>query len=283
MARPGATGHRKFVRLKALLGCAPLALGCLELIWEKCCINGDDYLGDSLSVEAMAEWPGEAGKLCAALMDAGGEGEAGYIEEIPGRPGLYRCHDFYDHAPRYVGARMMREADRRAKGQTLSAIRADAGRKGGQQTSSKRAANEQQTSSKKQQVSATPAPAPAPLKACAEPAIADSTPVVLEFPCVGNDARPWPVTEGTLARWREAFPGVDVLAEARKMLLWLQDPANAARRKTHKGMGRFAMGWLERAQNTGGPRASPGRVAPFQPRPPGSAPSFRKLLPAGEA
>jgi hypothetical protein len=91
------------------------------------------------------------------------------------------------------------------------------------------------------------------------------------------------VTEAVLARWREVFPGVDVLVEARKMLLWLQDPANASRRKTSKGMGRFAMGWLERAQNSGGPRASPGRVAPLQPRTSPPAPAFRKLLPAGEA
>jgi hypothetical protein len=277
MARPGATGHRKFVRLKFLLGCAPLALGCLELIWEKCCINGDDYLGDSTSVEALAEWPGKPGELCQALLNAGGEGESGYIEEVPGRPGLYRCHDFYDHAPRYVATRMLREADRRAKGQTLSAIRAEAGSKGGKQTSSKRAANEQQTSSKKQQVNVTPAPAPAPapLKACAEPGKSDSTPVVLELPCAGSDGKSWPVTEGMLRQWGEAFPGVDPMTEARKMLLWLQ--VNDKRRKTARGMGRFVMGWLEKAQNShGGSRASPPRVLPLRP---GGAPSASFAIP----
>lgn len=293
MARPGLTQHPKFRRLARLLGSAPLALGCLELMWEVCYQNGEPYLGDTVDVEAAAQWPGEPKTLCQALLDAGGPGRAGFIEEAPDRPGCYQCHDLYDHAPAYVAKRMVREAARVERGQTLSDLRAEAGRKGGKQKVSKREANGQPFASEKaeneangQQIARTPAPAPAPAPikdSCAEPATADSTPVVLALPCVGKDSSPWLVTEGRLAEWRAAFPGVDVLAEARKMLLWLQDPANAARRKTHKGMGRFAMGWLERAQNSGGPRASPGRVTPLQPRPGPAAPAFRKLLSAGEA
>jgi len=183
MARPGFTGHRKYARLTRLLGSAPLALGCLELMWEKCCINGDDYLGDVVDVEAAAQWPGEPGALCRALLDAGGEDRAGFIEEVEGHPEHYRCHDFYDHAPRYVARRMEREAERRERGQTLSDLRAEAGSKGGKQTASKRPANGQQNDSKRKQTAVppapAPAPAPAPLRACAEPAEADSTPKVL--------------------------------------------------------------------------------------------------------
>ena len=263
MARPGFTGHRKYARLTRLLGSAPLALGCLELMWEKCCINGDDYLGDVVDVEAAAQWPGEPGLLCRSLLDAGGEDRAGFIEEDEGHPGHYRCHDFYDHAPRYVARRMEREAERRERGQTLSDLRAEAGSKGGKQTASKRPANGQQNDSKRKQtaVPPAPAPAPAPLKTCAEPAEADSTPVVLSMPCVAG--KTWPLTEGRLAKWRETFPHLDVMQEARKMLLYLED--NPAKRKTFGGMGKFTGGWLGRAQDSGGSRASPWRGSSSSP------------------
>lgn len=164
MARPGLTQHRKFLRLGRLLGSDPLALGCLELMWEKCYQNGDPYLGDEIDIEAACRWSGEPGKLTKALLDAGGEGNAGFIEPAPSRPG-FQCHDLFDHAPKYVGRRLEREVEREERGQTLSQIRADAGRKGG--IASKRAANERsfaaQDTANDQQIAPTPAPAPAPL------------------------------------------------------------------------------------------------------------------------
>jgi hypothetical protein len=96
---------------------------------------------------------------------------------------------------------------------------------------------------------------------CAEPeppAPAQQDPALLSLPCVGNGPREWPVTAATIARWREAFPTLDLLQEARKMRLWLQE--NPAKCKTFKGMGRFALGWLERTQN--GARGSSRPPAP---------------------
>ena len=63
-----------------------------------------------------------------------------------------------------------------------------------------------------------------------------------------------------MAKWRETFPHLDVIQEARKMLLYLED--NPAKRKTFGGMGKFTGGWLGRAQDSGGSRASPWRGAP---------------------
>lgn len=285
MARPGLTQHRKFLRLARLVGSAPMALGCLELMWEKCYQNGDPFLGDVIDVEAAAQWPGEPGALCRALMDAGGEDHPGFIEGVEGRPGHYQCHDLFDHAPRYVGKRLQREMARKEQGRTLSEMRSDAGRKGA--TSSKRAASEQQVNSKRAANDAPPAPAPAPApkkEYCAEPDKSDSTPVVLGFPVAGSGGKTWPVTEGRIKAWSEAFPGVNILAEVRKMLLWLNDPKNISRRKTARGYGTFAMGWLERAQNDGGSRASPGRVMPLRPSPGSQGPSpFPPLPRIGEA
>ena len=267
MARPGLTQHRKFLRLARLLGSAPMALGSLELMWEKCYLNGEAYLGDVVDVEAASQWPGEPGALCKALLDAGGDGNHGFIEEVQGRPGHYQCHDLFDHAPRYVAKRMAREMERKEKGETLSQIRADAGKAGGKQTASKRTANGQQNPSKGTDVDAppapAPAPAPAPLKTCGAPGDPGTPPAILILPCVGSGEKEWPVTEEQLTKWREAYPGVDVVQEVRKMRLWLED--SPTRRKTYAGMGRFALGWLGRAQNDarGGARASP-RVAPLQ-------------------
>lgn len=282
MARPGLTQHRKFLRLARLLGNAPLALGCLELMWEKCYLNGEAYLGDALDVEAAAQWPGVAGTLSQALRDAGGEGNPGFIEEVPGRPGHFQCHDLFDHAPRYVASRLKRELERQEKGQTLSQLRSEAGKKGAER--SKQAAREQQVSSKQtlicreksaseQQVSATPAPAPAPApvtslrSVCTElplaPPVLDLAvppqpePSVIDLPCVGNGSRSYRVTQAQVDGWATAYPGLEVLQELRKAKVWLE--ANPRKGKTSVGMGRFLVSWLSRAQDT--PRISMGARA----------------------
>lgn len=83
------------------------------------------------------------------------------------------------------------------------------------------------------------------------------SPGLIEFPCVGRGEKTWSLTQEWADRFREAFPGVDVMHEARKALLWVQ--ANPERRKTARGMPRFLTGWLSRAQNQLKPPADPGR------------------------
>lgn len=78
-------------------------------------------------------------------------------------------------------------------------------------------------------------------------------PAVLEFPCDGTP-RAWWLTESQIAEWRELFPSLDVLAECRAALAWVL--ADSTRRKTARGMQRFLAGWLGRAQNRGGVRAT---------------------------
>ncbi|MBX7073103.1 MAG: hypothetical protein K1X71_08130 [Pirellulales bacterium] len=73
-------------------------------------------LGDAASVEAAAEWHGEAGVLFEALLRCGGPGRAGFIAECPDRPGEYQVHDLFDHAPEYVLKRRKREGERKARG-----------------------------------------------------------------------------------------------------------------------------------------------------------------------
>jgi hypothetical protein len=99
-------------------------------MWHTAYQSGEPYLGAADDVEAAAHWKGEPGILFKALRDAGGKGKPGFVEEAPGQEGCYQVHDLWDHAPGYVEKRAVREAKRRAKGATISSLRAEAGRKG---------------------------------------------------------------------------------------------------------------------------------------------------------
>ena len=176
MGRPGLTRHRKFLRLARALDDVQLgfgevlARGALELIWDAAYENGDPLLGDADDVEGAARWRGPSGALCEALLAAGGQNHAGFIEEVDGRPGQYQVHDLFDHAPDYVERRAKREAERQAKGKTISDLRREA--------ATVRWAREKQTADTCMTGAAactanadgcnanvaTPAPAPAPLK-----------------------------------------------------------------------------------------------------------------------
>lgn len=81
-----------------------------------------------------------------------------------------------------------------------------------------------------------------------------SEPPVLVFPAVGHGAKEWGMTRKFTSECQSAYPGVDVLSEAKKARLWLE--SNPAKRKTANGMARFLFAWLGRAQNAGRPQAN---------------------------
>lgn len=90
---------------------------------------------------------------------------------------------------------------------------------------------------------------------------ADSAPVSVDialdgFPLAGK-AGEWALTTEHMSELSEAFPGVDVLAEALKARQWLRD--QPSRRKTLRGMRRFLSGWMERQQNRAPATPSPAR------------------------
>lgn len=120
MARPGIIRNRKFVRLTRALGNQALALGSLELLWSAAYESGEDAIGTPEDVETLAAWQGEPGKLFEALRDAGRPDRFGFIEEIENRPGVWRIHDLWDHAPDYVRKRRSREQERQLRGAELA-------------------------------------------------------------------------------------------------------------------------------------------------------------------
>lgn len=127
MARQGLHQHRKFLRLADRLGGVALARGVLEMLWEPAYDSADDFLGDAADIHLRCGRP--AGLTAEGL--AGALFETGFIDEDANRPAQYRIHDLFDHAPDAVAKRATREAERMARGKTLSQMRAEFGRKGG--------------------------------------------------------------------------------------------------------------------------------------------------------
>ncbi len=82
-----------------------------------------------------------------------------------------------------------------------------------------------------------------------ESSSAVAEPAALTFPTVGLDGDVWSLTHRQISEWSQAYPSLDILAEARKALAWLQ--ANPGRRKTSKGMPKFLVGWLSRTTDRG--------------------------------
>lgn len=165
MARPTLQSNPKWRRLVAALGDNPaLARGALELLWDVAYESGNDEIGDAVDVELAAGWRGSPGALVRALLDAGGVGRAGFIEEVAADSGRYKIHDLWDHAPRYVATRAAREAEREHRGETISTVRAASGRKGAatrwQKESVCHSTNGKQAASESQSAT-TPARAPA--------------------------------------------------------------------------------------------------------------------------
>jgi hypothetical protein len=274
LGRPGLTKNRKFLRLVRELQptckafSEQVARGVLELMWDMAYENGDDYLGDADDVEASARWTGKRGALCNALVRAGGEGETGFIEELDERPGHFIVHDLFDHAPEYVKKRMAREVERITKGQTISDVRREAAKKRWDANGSKRLPLALQTSANGD----TPSPTPTHLAKAtdgAEPKTASAqpplnlpqeplTPLLAYLAAEFEQAKAMPENEKA---WAQAFPGVDLLAEAKKAKRWELD--NPRLIKTQKR--RFLGNWFARAQNDLR-RSDLGRA-----RPPGAA------------
>ena len=99
----------------------------------------------------------------------------------------------------------------------------------------------------------TPTPSPTPVKTIkkkiAPPSATAEPPAdaVLTFPTIGP-VKTWHLTREQVESWSEAYPGMDVLAEARRALVWVQ----ANQRKTAGGMRAFLVRWLNTSANKRG-------------------------------
>ena len=76
---------------------------------------------------------------------------------------------------------------------------------------------------------------------------ASSEPSSYSFATVGKGGGRWTLPQSILDEFAEAYPGIDLDAEFKKVRAWLT--ANKSRRKTNAGMPRFLNTWLSKAQD----------------------------------
>ncbi len=65
-----------------------------------------------------------------------------------------------------------------------------------------------------------------------------------------NDRTYYDVPLEKIGLWEEVYPAVEVRAELRRMIAWLD--SNPAKKKTRRGIERFINSWLARTQDSGG-------------------------------
>lgn len=95
MAKTSLIMSGKFKRLVAGLGIpAPYVRGLLDTIWDSAHVKGSPVLGCAEDIEAVAEWPGEPGKLVSEMVGVG------FLDRVAG--GVHVIHDYWDHATEYA-------------------------------------------------------------------------------------------------------------------------------------------------------------------------------------
>ena len=103
------------------------------------------------------------------------------------------------------------------------------------------------------------------LEATAAPALPAPAPaeVIANLPLV-TSGEFHPITKDDVQKYRELYPGIDVMQEIRKMIGWCD--ANPKNRKTKSGVKRFINSWLSRAQDRA-PRQNYAQEPPVIPPP----------------
>ena len=95
VAKHSTTQTRKFKVAQHRLGIpGPHLLGYLEYLWQSAHVDGDPVFANAEEVEIAAEWTGDAGALCAVLVDTG------WLDLHD--DGTLEVHDYWEHAPKYV-------------------------------------------------------------------------------------------------------------------------------------------------------------------------------------
>lgn len=226
----GLPQHHKLGRLARTLGSPRAHVGwSLVVLWSWAAKNREDGNLGGLDAEELAEisaWDGDPDAWRAALL------RARLIDESDN--GDLEIHGWIERQP------LLKRRDWRSQKQR---VRTTGRARDVHATATRRASTDRQTdkqTDKQKEDCAEPPKKPA----ASAPPPADS---LLEFTTIGNGPCLWHLTRAQVEKWAIAFPGVDVLAEARKALAWLD--AHPTRRKTARGMPGMLVRWLTREQN----------------------------------
>ena len=238
----------KFQRLQRMLRESRRGIiGLLEGMWlavSKNCPDGGIGRFTDEEIAIMCDWENDPTELVAALV------KCGWLD--PCEVNRLKVHDWVDHCPRYIkGGIKTKEKAEQALGSKPITIahsykpQAKAiGLKHPAKPSLTKPNQAKPILTKSEDSSAVAKPTTKP------PSVENP---VLEFPCVGQQ-KIWGLAESQISGWSELYPSLDVLAECRKALAWVQ----ANERKTASGMPKFLVRWLNKASD--GSRSRSGSV-----------------------
>lgn len=233
----------KVARLARVLGISQvLARGHLATLWSWCTTFAPDgdlssYLPED--IEHASGWEGPAGELWAALCDE----RCRFVDITDQGPEL---HQWEERAVTYVRAR------RRQRTRGVVDHVTTSGRPVVDHVATSGSARGEERRGEEKRVAPK-------LELALESA--PTSPGVITYPAQGKRST-WVLTEAHLAKLQAAYPGLDVLAEARKALAKVE--TGACRQPTAKGYPRFLASWLDRSVDRGPPgqqRGIPGPAA----------------------
>lgn len=231
--------HRKLIELSRALGIRrSYALGHLHALWHTAIEQQEDGDLSAWSDDMIAEvsdYQGDAHHWVKALQTYG---------FLTGR----LIHDWPDYAGRYLESKY-----RTSKPERWAKI------KGKWAKTDYRQTKDGPHNSTVQDKTLHNLPNPPLAQSAAPSALPLAGGVeVIKFPLPG-EGKDQPIGDGEFSLWRQAYPGVDIMTELAKMRAWLLE--RPRQRKTRRGMGKFIVGWLDRAQNARGGKQEKGAAA----------------------
>ena len=258
--------HPKLLRLRRRLSVPTWgAVGILESLWHLTAHHAKDgAIGKTFTNEDIANaigWDGEPDQLIEALVSAG------WLDVC--EVNRLVVHDWHDHCPEFVRGNIRRMKKEFATGPntvpntvpytvgntvpysvphsvpntvgTLSTVLQDQ--------------DQDQAKTKPEEEKSV---------ALSEADTAPPIDSVAEYPCQGK-RNVWHLTVSQVADWQAIYPSLDILAECRKALAWLK--ANPQKKRTHGGMAKYLVNWLNRAVERPAPAAPTTRPPPAPVRP----------------
>lgn len=218
--------HPKLMKLMALLEKPRYqAAGVLECLWLFAAEYADDGRLDRFTpkdIGLFLGFDGDVDRLFEALV------ETGFLDRDG--DGALSIHDWREHCPKFISDRLAKRLERTG-------------------TTQKRRLSEgvEKCPKVSENVDTSPAqPSPAPPNNSSELPSETAERVVFVFPCNGK-VKTWALTQPQVDRWRELFPGVDVMRKCRDLLAWAE--ANPTKRKTAGGWPRCISTALSKEQD----------------------------------
>lgn len=202
-----------------------ISVGLLERLWHATAvgaIRGDIGKFDNELIAEMVGWQLPADNLIAVLI------ECGWLDEC----GIHRLvvHDWNQHAPKHVKANVAKAGGFHSPA-PKEPPKGEPPKEPPQGSSPPNLTNSNLTK-------------PNQFKGCSGVGTADPKPPILVFPCRGVP-NSWILDQGNIDRWQEQFPNLDIIAQCRHALAWIE----ANNPKTAGGMPKFLVRWFSKSND----------------------------------